>query len=161
MPNFQKVKWLVWSLLKDGLLDRNDRFRDHVGSSISLSWIQYDSTYPLTKPKSNVVDHRTIYKIGVIADPDQASVRDGTKKLFSELLTGQNSIIQWVIQGINRTVESEIWILHRYIEFTGRQRRSHFWERLYWTRIGLLVLWSWNGAIGYSSLWWCSDHGWW
>ena len=45
----------------------------------------------MTKPKSNIVDHRTVYKIAVIADPDQASVRDGTKRLFSELLTGVDS----------------------------------------------------------------------
>ena len=67
-----------------------------------MPWVKYDPTYPLTKPKSNIVDHRTVYKIAVIADPDQASVRDGTKKLFSELLTGLDSFGLWWVR--SRTV---------------------------------------------------------
>ena len=63
-----------------------------------MPWVKYDPTYPLTKPKSNIVDHRTVYKIAVIADPDQASVRDGTKKLFSELLTGLDLFGLWWVR---------------------------------------------------------------
>ena len=105
------------------------------------------------------MDHRTIYKIGVIADPDQASVRDGTKKLFSELLTGQDFsnprihgpallvLVLWY-PSLGRTVSSEARsILNRDLEFTRRQRRSNFWKRLNRTWIWLLILWSWNGII--------------
>jgi len=61
---------------------------DNSDSSALLQthYVNYNSTYPLTKPRTE--GKSTIYKIGVIADPDKSSRRDGKDTYYSEILYG-------------------------------------------------------------------------
>lgn len=52
-------------------------------SSICVSPISYNSTYPLTRPIVNPHNHHTIYQIGMIADLDTNSKRNKAQSSYS------------------------------------------------------------------------------
>lgn len=51
--------------------------------SICVSPINYNSTYPLTRPIVNPHNHHTIYRIGIIADLDTNSKRNKAQSSYS------------------------------------------------------------------------------
>lgn len=51
--------------------------------SICVSPVNYNSTYPLTRPIVNPHNHHTIYRIGIIADLDTNSKRNKAQSSYS------------------------------------------------------------------------------
>lgn len=51
--------------------------------SICASPINYNATYPLTRPIVNTHNHHTIYRIGIIADLDTSSKRNKAQSSYS------------------------------------------------------------------------------
>jgi hypothetical protein len=61
-------------------------YHESLTPSLLATPVNYNSTYPLTRPIVNPHNHHTIYRIGIIADLDTNSKRDKGKSMYTSYL---------------------------------------------------------------------------